>query len=159
MSWPQLIVTDSSRSGKLPFAPFKRTQEESAQQPKADKIIKKVVRQNLPIKTDSINVTATVVDTIKPFANDSVQAANDSSVADMSRLFRFTDEENDELNNSDQQFISSSAYFRQHQLEVKSLSPQLFNKTVPDWFTIVIFSDCGHYNSKSFLSEYFQAVG
>ncbi|HPA30531.1 MAG TPA: hypothetical protein PLV14_02960, partial [Bacteroidia bacterium] len=62
MSWPQLIVTDSSRSGKLPFAPFKRTQEESAQQPKADKIIKKVVRQNLPIKTDSINVTATVVD-------------------------------------------------------------------------------------------------
>jgi len=32
MSWPQLIVTDSSRSGKLPFAPFKRTQEESAQQ-------------------------------------------------------------------------------------------------------------------------------
>ncbi len=139
MSWPQLLVTDSSRSGKLPFAPFKRTEEESAQQPKSDKVIKKVVRQNLPIKTDSLKVTATVVDTIKPLANDSVQPANDSSVADMSRLFRFTDEENDELNNSDQQFISSSAYFRQHQLEVKSLSPQLFNKTVPDWFAIVLF--------------------
>ena len=139
MSLPQLIVTDSSRNGKLPFAPFKRTQEESAQQPKTEKVSNKVAKQKLSLKTDSLKGNTTVVDTIKPIANDSIQLAIDSSVADMSRLFRFTDEENDELNNSDQQFISSSAYFKQQQLEVKSSSPQLFNKIVPDWFTIVLF--------------------
>lgn len=139
MSLPQLIVTYSSRTGKIPFSPFKRTQEDSVQQTKKEKIGNQVVKQSLSLKTDSLKVNVTGIDTVRPLANDSIQQVGDTSVAGMLRLFRFTDEENDELNNTDQPFISSSTYFKQHQLEVKSSSPQLFNKIAPDWFTVVLF--------------------
>jgi hypothetical protein len=97
------------------------------------------VKQSLSLKTDSLKVNVTGLDTVRPLANDSIQQEGDTSVAGMLRLFRFTDEENDELNNTNQPFISSSTYFKQHQLEVKSSSPQLFNKIAPDWFTVVLF--------------------
>jgi Domain of unknown function (DUF4271) len=163
---PQSIIADSTKKGidKLPFAPFlnKEKIEQLKQSSAADTTKKKnkkkqeqtvvkqqekqegIVKIKLP-KTDSIQTLiknqATTFQPISATGSDTNNKPESDSSQNVitANEFMFSDDTTivaSDYNSSS--YFNSTIYFKGHLLKSAESTPHEINKSVPDWFTIVL---------------------
>lgn len=164
---PQVILTDSTKKGidKLPFAPFLNKEKiESLRQSNSDSIKARSKKSKTQTKETNqekfqVNTTQTVlldsgkkVIEQKDFSfgylqpvgldKDTISAASASvdSTGASTAAFMFSDDTITNIVNDyvSSPYVNSSKYFKSNLLAAEDENPRIFNKAVPDWFTIIL---------------------
>lgn len=164
---PQVVLTDSTKKGvdKLPFAPFLNKEKiESLTQSNSDSLklkLKKKKAQVQPSEQQKLQLNSDGKSTQEAIKKTSPKAdfsfnypqpltpvndtANLFQVADSIQVassdeFRFSDDTTSIRQNEyvNAPYESSSKYFNTQLLISDDGSPKVFNKSVPDWFTIIL---------------------
>lgn len=159
MSEPQLILKDSVAAPQRMQVPFKnpvvdsgKTTVDTKRSESGKKAVTSIKSDSTALKNNQSLITPIV-------ATDTLTNALDTTSNPAAHQFRFIDEDNDEVADTEWPYVSSNVFFKEHQLTLQHTTPELFNKLVPDWFTVIIFLlICGVTVVKVFYQNIFRQL-
>lgn len=164
---PQVILTDSTKKGvdKLPFAPFLNKEKiESLRQSSADSLKAKTKKSRTQNKEadrqkfqfnaekksfqDSLKKTVVVKSDFSlgypqplvPVKDSASLLPPDSGESATINEFRFSDDTTASTQSEYEisPYVGSGKYFNSHLLNSDGGNPLVFNKNIPDWFTVIL---------------------